>query len=124
MYSQNQNFKHKPWGMELNQFCVFMHLAQFASYIVPFIGIVLPLVMWLTNKDESRVVDKHGKEIINWMISSFIYAIIGFILTCIIIGVPLIIGIVICSIVFPILGAVKAADGSYYKYPITIRFIH
>ncbi|PQJ32264.1 hypothetical protein BST92_10150 [Nonlabens arenilitoris] len=120
----NQNYPElRPWGMELNQFCMFMHLSQFAGYIVPLIGIVLPIVMWLTNKDQSHVVDQHGKHIVNWMISSFIYVIIGLILTCVIIGIPLLVGLGILSIVFPIIGAVKAAEGSFYKYPITIKFI-
>tara|TARA_R110002012_G_scaffold292984_1_gene488392 strand:+ start:1956 stop:2324 length:369 start_codon:yes stop_codon:yes gene_type:complete len=120
----NQNYpEFRPWGMELNQFCMLMHLSQFAGYIVPLIGIVLPIVMWLTNKDQSYVVDQHGKQIVNWMISSFIYGILGLILTCAIIGVPLLIGLAILTIVFPIIGAVKAAEGSFYKYPITIKFI-
>ncbi|EAS19901.1 DUF4870 domain-containing protein [Nonlabens mediterrranea] len=120
----NQNYpEYRPWGMELNQFCMFMHLSQFAGYLVPFVGIILPIVMWLTNKDQSRIVDQHGKDIVNWIISSFIYSIIGLILTCAVIGIPLLIGLAILTIVFPIIGAVKAAEGSFYKYPITIKFI-
>jgi len=124
MNPRNQNPHFQPWGMEVNQFCMLMHLSQFASYIVPVLGIILPLVMWLTNKDESNIVDQHGKNVVNYMISSFIYLIIGFILTCVFIGIPLIIAVAICSIIFPIIGAVRASEGKLYSYPITIRFIN
>ena len=65
--------KLKTLDFKLNQFCTFMHLAQFAGLIVPFASIVLPIVMWTTNKDKSELIDQHGKHILNWIISSFIY---------------------------------------------------
>lgn len=53
----------KPWGMELKQFTVLMHLSQLASVIIPLGGIILPIVMWTTNKDQSKTVDEHGKTL-------------------------------------------------------------
>ena len=113
----------KPWGMEVNQFCMLMHLAQLAGYIVPFAGLVLPIVMWATNKDHSDVVDQHGKSVLNWIISSMIYMVISAILIFVLIGIPLIFVVAICTLIFSILGAVKASNGEFYKYPLTITFI-
>ena len=42
----NQTEDFKPWGMELNQFCMFMHLAQFAGLLS--LLFVLPS-LWTTN---------------------------------------------------------------------------
>ena len=100
-----------------------MHLAQFAGLIVPIANIVLPIVMWTTNKDKSELIDQHGKHILNWMISSFIYFFVSFILMFVIIGVFTIFAVAICSIIFTIMGAIKANNGEVYKYPLSITFI-
>lgn len=113
----------KPWGMEQNQFCMLLHLSQLASYAIPLAGIVLPIVMWATNKDQSELVDKQGKNILNWIISCFIYIAISLILSFVLIGIPLLIIVGICSLIFTIIGAIKANDGIIYKYPLTMTFI-
>lgn len=57
-----------------------MHLSQFSNYLFPLLGIIVPIVMWVTRKDESKSVDTNGKIILNWNISVFIYAIISVLL--------------------------------------------
>ncbi|WP_438962534.1 DUF4870 domain-containing protein [Nonlabens sp.] len=123
MQPPHNNYGFKPWGMEVRQFCMLMHLSVFASFIFPFAGIAMPLIMWLTNKDQSEVIDQHGKEITNWIISSFIYFIVSFILTCFLIGYVLLFALIIISIIFPIIGAVRASEGRFYRYPLSIPFI-
>lgn len=113
----------RPWGMDHNQFCALMHLAQFAGFIVPLAGYILPVVMWTTFKEQSAIIDQHGKNILNWMISFIIYITTSVLLIIVIIGIPLLIALAIMSIVFAIIGAVKAGDGIIYKYPLTINFI-
>lgn len=113
----------QPWGMDLRTFTILMHLSIFAGAIVPFGGIILPVVMWTTNKDKSVLIDQHGKNILNWMISSIIYVIGGAILVLIGIGVLILIAVAVCTVVFAILGAVKASNGEVYKYPLAIEFI-
>lgn len=119
--TEDENFK--PWGMKVNEYCMLMHLSQFAGMIVPFAGIVMPIVMWTTNKDKSALVDEHGKNILNWMISSFIYGIVGGILVLVYIGILILIALGICWLIFTIIGAVKANQGQVYKYPLSITFI-
>jgi hypothetical protein len=58
------------------------------------------------------------------MISSFIYAIICGILVIFFVGIIGLIALGICSIVFIIIGAVKASKGEIYEYPLSIRFIN
>ncbi|OHX64390.1 DUF4870 domain-containing protein [Flammeovirga pacifica] len=126
METQNpewENTEVRPWGMDVNQFCMLMHLSQFAGYLMPFAGVALPIVMWATTKEESPQVDEQGKNILNWMISTYIYA-IGFGILCIfLIGIPFIIALGIMTVVCAILGAIKSNDGGIYKYPFTINFI-
>lgn len=114
---------YKPWGMETNQFCMLMHLAQLAGYVVPMAGLVLPIIMWATNKDKSPMVDEHGKNILNWIISSVIYVVICMILMIIFIGFIALILFAIISLVFIVIGALKANEGVVYKYPLAMKFV-
>lgn len=100
-----------------------MHLSQLAGYILfPVVGLVLPIIMWASTKDESKEVNAHGKNILNWMISVFIYEMIACFMIFFLIGIPMLIFLVMLSFIFAIIGAIKARDGIYYKYPFSITF--
>ncbi len=117
------NTDFQPWGMDEKQFCMFLHLSQFASYVVPVGGIVLPIIMWSSFKDQSEAINEHGKHVVNWVISSFIYAMVCSVLFFFLIGIPLLFVLGILVTVFPIIGAIKANEGIIYKYPMTISFV-
>lgn len=122
--SDFDNSDFKPWGMDLNQFCMLMHFSQLAGYIVPVAGMVLPIIMWATNKDQSDIVDQHSKNILDWMISSIIYMVVSTFLVFLLVGIPLLFIIGICTIIFAIIGGLKANDGIFYKYPLSIKFLN
>ena len=46
------------WGMKENTFTMLMHLSQLLNFAWG-IGVILPIVMWATNKDDSEVIDRH-----------------------------------------------------------------
>ncbi len=108
---------------EEKQYAMFLHLSQFAGLIIPGLGWVLPLVLWLVKRDTSAYIDKNGKVVMNWILSSLIYAIVGSILIVLLIGIPLLVALVICSTIFTILGAIKARDGVIWSYPLSIHFL-
>ena len=56
-----------------NSYCSLMHLSQFSNFLFPGLGLIIPIVMWATRKNESKFADVNGKIIFNWKISSFIY---------------------------------------------------
>ena len=103
--------------------CMFIHLSQFCNYVVPIGGLIVPLILWVMKKDESAIIDLHGRIVLNWIITEFIL-IIGFgILIIFIIGIPLLLALLVVSFVFPILGAVKAQNGETWPYPFSFEFI-
>ncbi len=112
----------RPWDMELSTYCMLMHLSQFAGIIIPFGGIALPIVMWVTNKDKSPTVDQHGKNILNWMISFYIYTSISIILILLLVGIFTLIALCFMTVIFAIIGAVKANNKEFYTYPLSISF--
>lgn len=108
------------WGMTENTYCMLMHLSQLLNFSGA--GIILPIVMWAVNKDQSQTIDRHGKNILNFIISMFIYAMISAILIFVIVGIFTLIAVAILMFVFPIIAAVKANNGEYWAYPLCIRF--
>ncbi len=103
------------WGM-------FIHLSQFCGYLAPLAGLVVPIVLWQIKKDDSPTIDEHGKVVVNWIISALIYGIISGLLCFVAIGIPLLIVLAILAVVFPIVGALKAAGGEVWRYPCSIGF--
>lgn len=97
---------------------IVMHVLCLVGF--PILG---PLVIWLIKKDSSRYLDLQGRELLNFQISYFVYALIAFVLCFIFIGIPLLVIIGVASIVLTIIGIVKAAEGSVYRFPLTIRLL-
>lgn len=112
----------KPWGMELKSYLLLMHLSQLAGFMIPFGGLIMPIIMWATNKDQSKEIDNHGKVILNWIISAMIYAVICMVLSIIVIGVFGFLVLGICGLVFMTIGAIKANEGTLWHYPLSIKF--
>lgn len=52
------------------------HLSAFSNYIIPFGGIIVPLILWQTKKGESDFLDNQGKEVVNFNLSYLVYQII------------------------------------------------
>jgi uncharacterized Tic20 family protein len=109
------------------QYVIFMHLSQLLMFVgVP--NFVAPLIMWLVKKDQSKAVDDHGKEILNFSITMFLLVVlsIAFFLTIvgIVLAVPLLIFVLFVSVVLPIVAAVKVSNGkTHVRYPFTYRFL-
>jgi uncharacterized Tic20 family protein len=101
---------------------VLIHLSQLFGFAVPMAGLVVPIVLWLLKKDESEVIDTHGRIVINWIITEFILMIVFIILCFILIGIPLLIALLVVGIIFPIIGAIKANNGEIWPYPCSIQF--
>jgi len=108
---------------EQKQMGLFLHLSQLASLIIPVAGIVVPIVIWQTQKDKIPALDSHGKMVANWMLSELIYACISVVLMFVLVGFLTILAVMVMGIVFPIIGAIKANNGELWEYPLTIKFL-
>ncbi|MGB0562619.1 MAG: DUF4870 domain-containing protein [Spirulinaceae cyanobacterium] len=110
-------------NQELRQWALFLHLSQLSGFIIPFGGIIAPIAIWQMKKDELPAIDEHGKMVTNWIISSIIYAVVGAILTLVLVGFIILAVVIGCSLVFPIIGGLKANEGKFWKYPLTLEII-
>jgi uncharacterized Tic20 family protein len=106
-----------------NMWAMFCHLSTFVGFLIPLGNIIGPLVIWSIKKEELPLVDDQGKEAMNFQISMTIYYIGAIILTIVVIGIPILIGLVLFDIIVTIVAMVKAGEGVAYRYPLCIRFI-
>lgn len=88
--------------------------------IIPGIGILGPLVIYLVKKDESYFVGENAKESLNFQLTIILLYIILFIT---VIGIFLWWVIGILNTVLVIVAAVRASEGQVYRYPLSFRLI-
>ena len=97
---------------------ILCHLSLFLG-----VGIIFPLIIYLVKKGESEKIAAHARESLNFHISLFIYGLVSIFLCAIFIGFPLLFAVMIMALVLPIVAAVKASEGAFYRYPICLRLV-
>jgi uncharacterized Tic20 family protein len=109
---------------EDKQLLVLLHLSQLLDFATGIGGFIVPLILWLTKKEEVFGMDEHGKAILNFRISMLIYILICIPLVFLLgIGILGIIIIAIFYLISPIINAIKASNNEKPKYPFSIQFI-
>ena|ERR1700733_4529951 len=98
-------------------------LSHLSVLVTPVIGIVLPLIVYLSMRHESAYLAANAKEALNFHISLIIYGVCCIPLLFIIIGFPLLLLLWVASVVLAIVAAVKASDGGCYHYPLTLPLV-
>ena len=108
-----------------NQLLVITHLSQLVTLITGFGSLLIPLILWLTQKEKVYQMDEHGKNIVNFQLSLIVYFIICIPLILLFgLGILGFIILGLISVIFPIINAVRASNGEVPKYPISINFIN
>ncbi|HJW58942.1 MAG TPA: DUF4870 domain-containing protein [Actinomycetota bacterium] len=98
------------------------HLLSFvAAYL--FLGFVAPLVVMLVFGPRSAYVRAHAVESLNFNLSWLLYAIVSVVLIFIGIGILLLLALGIAYVVLIIIASVRANNGEFFRYPLTIRFV-
>jgi uncharacterized protein len=107
---------------ETNKWAFFLHLSQLMGLVVPVLGWILPIVIWQLKKQDLPGLDAHGRFVANWLLSALIYGAASTVLVFLVIGIPMLVVLGALALVFPIVGAIKANDGTAWKYPLSIPF--
>ncbi len=109
---------------EDKQLLMLTHLSQLLDLVTGIGGFIVPLIIWLTQKDKVLGMDAHGKMIINFQISMFIYSIIAIPLMLLFgLGILMLIIIGLMVLIFPIINAIKVSNGEIPSYPLTIEIL-
>ena len=108
---------------QTRQWAMLLHFSFLANIVVPLAGVVIPIVIWQVKKTDLPQIDVHGKIVVNWIISWFIYFVVCVLASMIVVGIPLLVALLIVGVVFPIVGGIKANNGEVWHYPLSITFL-
>jgi len=101
---------------------VVAHLSGFGSMVIPLGGILVPVILLLTKGSENATIGAIARQALFLNIAATICYVTAFFLVITIILIPVSIvlaaGAGLMQLILPIIGAVKAGNGEYYRYPI------
>lgn len=106
---------------------MFVHLSIIIGWIIPFFGLIVPIVVWVTKSGQDDLAVANAKEAINFQITAILWgvllvgiALVGFkIFAFFFIAGAIAVVLAIAFVILPIIAAVKANGGEQYRYPIT-----
>ncbi|MEO8143383.1 MAG: DUF4870 domain-containing protein [Betaproteobacteria bacterium] len=100
------------------------HLSALSGFLFPFGNLLGPLIVWLVKRAEFPMVDRNGKEALNFQITVSIAAAVCIPLMFVLIGIPLMFAVAVGALILTIMAGVKVSNGDFnYQYPLTIRFL-
>ena len=91
--------------------------------IIPGVGIIAPLVIYLLKNRESQFVAYHSRESLNFQITVIIMYFIAFLLVILLVGILLLWLIGIANVILVIIATIRASENKLYRYPFSIRLI-
>ena len=110
-----------PIAPEERGLAAITHLSGLAGYIIPLGGVLVPIIIWIVKKD-SPVISTIAKQAILLNFIVFVLVCGSFLLWLTVILIPFALlawfALGLVAIILPIVGALKAADGIYYRYPV------
>lgn len=57
-------------------YATFIHLSALTKYIFPFGNYLFPILLWGSKKDSSEFINHHGKQVLNFQLSVFLYSLL------------------------------------------------
>jgi uncharacterized protein len=110
-----------PIAPENRTMAALTHLSGLAGYIIPLGGVLVPIIIWMVKKDVP-LISAIARQAIVLNVVVFVAFCVGWILllTLILFPVSILIWCVvgIAAVALPIMGAMKASDGIYFRYPV------
>ena len=86
-------------------------------------GWIAPLIALLARGNQSPAVRAEAVKALNFQLLWSIIALVGWVLTCIVIGIFVGIAATIVAIVFGVIAGVKASNNEPYNYPMSVQII-
>lgn len=110
-----------PIAAEDRGLAMLTHLSGLSGYIIPLGGVVVPVTIWIMKKDVP-VIAAIARQAVLLNVTVFVLIIATAILWLTLILIPLVVAfwcaLGLAAIALPIVGAIKANQGTYYRYPV------
>jgi hypothetical protein len=113
----NEESQERIWGM-------LCHLTALLGLVgIPFGNLFGPLLVWLYKKKAYAMVDKQGRESLNFQLTMTILVLIAALLIYLKIGMMLIFVLASINVVLVLIASVQSYRGETFRYPFRIRFL-
>jgi uncharacterized Tic20 family protein len=97
------------------------HLSGLAGYLIPFGGVLVPIIIWIVKKD-APIIASIAKQAVLLNVIVFVLVAATAVLWITIVLIPLVLlfwfALAVVALALPIVGAIKASQGDYYRYPV------
>jgi hypothetical protein len=97
------------------------HISGLSGYLIPLGGVLVPIIIWAV-KSDSKVISSIAKQALLLNIIVFVLIACSALLWLTVVLIPLVIlfwvVLGIAAIALPIVGTIKALDGTYFRYPV------
>jgi len=87
------------------------------------VGFILPFIVYLVKRGDSPLVAEHAKEVLNFHLSLFLWMLCAFPFVFIVIGIPVMMALGLMAFICAIVAAIRASEGGFYRYPLTVRLV-
>lgn len=108
--------EERPWILA-------SHLGTLLGYTIVLGSFLIPLIIWLSKKDESVEIARHAKASLNFQISVAIYTLIAGFFVLFLVGIPFLLILPVFNVVCVILATIDADKGRLFNYPLSIKFV-
>ena len=97
------------------------HLSGLSGYAIPFGGVLVPIIIWAV-KSDAPVIASIAKQAVILNVVVFLLFAATAVLWITLILIPVVIlfwmALAIVAVALPVIGAIKANQGEYYRYPV------
>ena len=126
---------------EDNGFLISLNLSALGFFIAPILGILIPLIIWISKKDKIQSINETAKELLNFQITWIMIFFTGYIIIVVLsvvigqatlfispISMIILVGcftaiMYIYNLIFIIVNSIKLKNGKTIKYYPIIRFL-
>jgi uncharacterized Tic20 family protein len=97
------------------------HLSGLSGYVFPLGGVIVPIIIWVV-KSEEIVISSIAKQAALLNLVIFLLFAVSAVLWITLILIPLVVlfwfALGIVAVALPVIGALKANQGEYFRYPV------
>jgi len=95
----------------------FLHLSGLFCMLFP------PLLIWIFKKQEIPEMEMHGKMVINFQLSMWLYLFSASLLLIILVGLPILVFLGVFSTIIIIINTAKVMGGKDCRYPLSLKIL-
>lgn len=110
-----------PIASEDRTLAALTHLSGLSGYVVPLGGVLVPVIIWIVKKDAPLISAIARQAVILNVVVWCLFAVTAILwLTIILIPAVILFWCLLglAGLALPIIGAIKANGGIYYRYPV------